>query len=445
MDKRTFLKTSSALLTGGLLAPLSSCRPQNAPRTNWAGNLTYSTDRLHVPETVPEAQDIIRQSRKIRPLGSRHSFSTIADSQIGHISLERLNTVLDLDASANTVTVESGMRYGDLCPILHARGYALHNLASLPHISIAGACATATHGSGVANGNLATAVTAIEYINADGELVTLSHDADGETFAGSVVALGGLGLVTKVTLQIEPTYDMVQHVYLGLPLAAMREHFDDIVARGYSVSLFTDWRNDAATQVWVKSKMPHEGLEVEPELFGTNLADRNVHPILALSAIHCTEQMGIPGPWHTRLPHFRMEFTPSSGKELQSEFFVAREHAQDVITALTEMGALLADLLMISEIRTIDADDLWLSPSYGRQSVAFHFTWEQDWNALQVLLPQIEQALEPYEARPHWGKLFAMSRSTLEARYPQMEAFRALVNKQDPTGKFRNAFLDAYV
>lgn len=445
MDKRAFLKTSSALLAGGLLAPLSSCRPQNTPRTNWAGNLTYGTDRLHVPESVSEAQDIIRRSREIRPLGSRHSFSAVADSRVRHISLERLNTVQDLDAAANTVTVDSGMRYGDLCPILHERGYALHNLASLPHISIAGACSTATHGSGVANGNLATAVTAIEYIHADGELVTLSQDADGEMFAGAVVALGGLGLVTKVTLQIEPAYDMAQHVYLGLPLAAMREHFDAIVASGYSVSLFTDWRTDAGTLVWVKSKSPPGGLEVEPELFGARLADRNVHPILALSAIHCTEQMGIPGPWYARLPHFRMEFTPSSGKELQSEFFVAREHAQDVIAVLTEMGDRLADLLMISEIRTIAADDLWLSTSYGRQSVAFHFTWEQDWDALQILLPEIERALEPYEARPHWGKLFAMPRSVLETRYPKMEAFRALVTEQDPTGKFRNTFLDAYI
>ncbi len=445
MDKRTFLKTSSALLAGGLLVPLRSCRPQDTPRTNWAGNLTYSTDRLHVPETVPEAQDIIRQSRKIRPLGSRHSFSAVADSRISQISLERLNTVLDLDPTTNTVTVNSGMRYGDLCPILHEQGYALHNLASLPHISIAGACSTATHGSGVANGNLATAVTAIEYINADGDLVTLSHDADGETFAGAVVALGGLGLVTKVTLQIEPTYDMVQHVYLGLPLAAMHDHFDDIVASGYSVSLFTDWRTDATTQVWVKSKMPPGSLEVEPELFGASLADRNVHPILALSAMHCTEQMGIPGPWFARLPHFRMEFTPSSGKELQSEFFVPREHARNVITVLTEMGDRLTDLLMISEIRTVAADDLWLSTSYGRQSVAFHFTWEQDWDALQVLLPEIERALDPYAPRPHWGKLFTMPRSVLEARYPQMGAFRALANEQDPTGKFRNAFLDTYV
>lgn len=447
MDKRTFLKTSSAFLAGSLLAPLVSCRSgRNAvPRVNWAGNLTYSTSRVHVPDTVAQAQEIIRNSDGIRALGSRHCFNAIADSTIEQISLENLKNVVELDEAASQVVVQGGILYGELCPFLHERGYALHNLASLPHISIAGACATATHGSGVSNGNLATAVTAMEFIDANGELVTLSRDEHGEEFAGAVVGLGGLGVVTQLALSVEPTFDMAQHVYLGLPLASMQENFDEIMESGYSVSLFTDWQTDEATQVWIKRKADADATQIEPAFFGAALADRNVHPILALSAVNCTEQMAVAGPWFERLPHFRMDFTPSSGRELQTEFFVPREHAREAIGVLWEMGSRFSELLMISELRTIAADDLWMSTCYGRESVAIHFTWEQDWQALQVLLPALEDALAPFEARPHWGKLFATTPDELHSRYERIQDFRDLLGRYDPEGKFRNDFLDLYI
>ncbi len=447
MDKRTFLRTSSTILAGSLLAPLASCRSarHGVPRTNWAGNLTYSTNRVHVPDSVAEAQEIIRRSRSIRPLGSRHCFNAIADSTSEQISLENLKGVIELDEEAGNVIVQGGILYGELSPFLHERGFALHNLASLPHISIAGACATATHGSGVTNGNLATAVTALEFIDANGELVALSRAEDGEAFAGAVVSLGGLGVVTQLALSVQPTFDMIQHVYLSLPLASMLENFDEIMESGYSVSLFTDWQTDAATQVWIKRKAEAVAAQVEPEIFGAALADRNVHPILALSAVNCTEQMGVAGPWYERLPHFRMEFTPSSGRELQTEFFVPRERAQEAMEVLMGMGSRFSDLLMISEIRTIDEDDLWMSTCYGRPSVAIHFTWEQDWQALQLLLPDLEDALASFDARPHWGKLFATSPDVLHTRYERIQDFRDLLASYDPEGKFRNDFLELYI
>ncbi len=444
MNKRTFLKTSAALIVGSVLSPLASCRleKETVPRTNWAGNLAYSTDRLHLPRTVGEVQEIVKNSDKIRALGSRHCFNTIADSSENQISLQHLNQVVTLDEALNRVTVEAGILYGELCPYLHERGYALHNLASLPHISIAGACATATHGSGVANGNLATAVSAIEFINAAGDLITLSRDEDEANFAGAVVGLGGLGVVTKLTLDIQPTFNMRQHVYQYLPLAALDDHFDEILSSGYSVSLFTDWQTDTVNQVWIKRKIAgDDAFEAEPEFFGASLATRNVHPILELSAVNCTDQMGVSGPWYERLPHFRMEFTPSSGKELQSEYFVPREYARDVVRMLHNMGDELAPLLMISEIRTIEADDLWMSTCYNRPRVAFHFTWEQDWDSLKKLLPVIEKELEPFEARPHWGKMFTMSPRQLQSRYEKLPEFRELLHEYDPNGKFRNAFL----
>ncbi len=455
MNKRSFLKTSSALVAGGLLAPLAGCatRPEQspvsgpsaaaAPRTNWAGNLTYSTDQLYTPASIEEAQEIVRQAEKVRALGSRHCFNTIADSRVGQISMENLEVDMHLDEERQQLTVGAGVRYGELAPYLHERGYALHNLASLPHISVAGACATATHGSGVANGNLATAVAAVEFIDAQGNLITLSRAADGDRFAGAVVGLGSLGVVTRVTLDVEPTFDMVQHVYLNQPMTDMVEHFDAVMESGYSVSFFTDWKNPEHNQIWLKRKVVDGNVPAaDAGFYGGQLAGRDVHPVLRLSAESCTPQQGVPGPWYERLPHFKMAFTPSSGKELQTEFFVARDRIRDVLQVYLDMADRLAPILMISEIRTIAADDLWMSTAYGQETVAVHCTWEQDWEGLQALLPDLEAALAPYEARPHWGKNFRMGREELEARYERIDDFRNLVAEYDPNGTFRNAFME---
>ncbi|MEM8488965.1 MAG: D-arabinono-1,4-lactone oxidase [Bacteroidota bacterium] len=410
-------------------------------RTNWAGNLRYSTDRLHLPASIEEAQDIVRKAEKVRPLGSAHCFNPIADSTVQQISAEALDFGIELDADAQVVTVSGGVRYGELAPFLHEHGYAIHNLASLPHISIVGACATATHGSGVQNGNLATAVRAIEFIDASGELVRLSRDADGDRFAGAVVNLGCLGLVTRISLHIEPTFDMTQHVYLNQPMADMVEHADALLASGYSVSLFTDYKNQANNQIWVKRKATNTA-PVDATFYNGILADRNVNPVPRMSPENCTTQLGVAGPWHERLPHFKMAFTPSSGKELQTEFFVAREHTRAVLDVYRAMADDLAPILMISEIRTAAADDLWMSMAYNRESVIFHCTWEQNWDVLQALLPRLEAALKPFDARPHWGKNFRMGREELTALYPRFDDFRDLVATYDPAGKFRNAFME---
>ncbi len=410
-------------------------------RTNWAGNLRYSTDRLHLPASIEEAQDIVSKAEKVRPLGSTHCFNPIADSTVQQISAEALAPEVEIDTDAQVVTVGGGVRYGELAPFLHEHGYAIHNLASLPHISIVGACATATHGSGVQNGTLATAVRAIEFIDAGGELVRLSRDTDGDRFAGAVVNLGCLGLVTRISLHIEPTFDITQHVYLNQPMADMVTHVDAMLASGYSVSLFTDYKNEAHNQIWIKRKAA-DAAPAPATFYNGLLADSDVNPVPRMSPENCTPQMGVAGPWHERLPHFKMAFTPSSGKELQTEFFVAREHARDVFDVYRSMADDLAPILMISEIRTAAADDLWMSMAYNRESVIFHCTWEQDWDGLQALLPRLEAALQPFNARPHWGKNFQMGRDALKSRYPRFDDFRALVKSYDPAGKFRNAFLE---
>jgi xylitol oxidase len=319
-------------------------------------------------------------------------------------------------------------------------------MASLPHISVAGAIATATHGSGDANGNLATAVEALKLVAADGDVMTLSREQHGEQFDGAVVGLGGLGVVTEVTLAVQPAFSVQQEVYEDLPVEQLEDHFDDIVASAYSVSLFHDWRSEAVSETWLKRRLPDRAaLPVAPDFFGAKLAPTDRHPVVRLSADPCTAQMGIPGPWHERLPHFRVDHVPASGDELQSEYFVPRHHALAAMRAVERLGERMAPLLWISEVRTIAADALWLSPCYGQACVGLHFSWRRDWPAVQRLLPLIEEALAPFEPRPHWGKLFTLPASQVQSRYPRLPDFRALLGKFDPGGKFRNAFLDACI
>ena len=414
--------------------------------SNWARNYMYRAAQIHQLETVEQIQELVRNSNKVKALGTRHSFNDIADSPGDLISLRHFNNVVALDREGRTVTVEAGVRYGELCQWLDREGFALHNLASLPHISVAGACATATHGSGDSHGNLATAVAALEMITADGDLVTLSQEKDGDKFRGAVVGLGGLGVITKLTLNVSLSFQMQQDVYENLPLGQLEDHFDELFSSAYSVSLFTDWRKTTFNQVWVKRHVP-DGVSVkaDPRLFGATLATSHLHPIATLSAENCTEQMGICGPWYERLPHFRLNFTPSSGEELQSEYILPRQHTFEALGAIDQLRERIAPLLQISEMRTIAADNLWMSPCYKQACVAIHFTWKADWNGVRRVLPLIEGQLEPFNARPHWGKLFTISAQHLQSLYAKLPDFQELLQYYDPQGKFRNTFLDQYI
>lgn len=405
--------------------------------TNWAGNVVYAARALHQPNSIEQVQQLVRDGGKIRALGSRHSFNTIADTTADLVSMRGLNRVISIDPDARTVTAEGGITYGELCPVLHSAGFALHNLASLPHISVAGACSTATHGSGVGNANLATAVSALDIVTATGEIVTLKRgDPD---FAGAVVGLGALGIVARITLDIQPAFSVSQTLFTGLPVADFVANFDAIASAAYSVSFFTTWSGDAIEQVWLKAL---DGQPAPTELFGARPATRPWHPIAAIDPAPCTEQMGVPGPSHLRLPHFRLEFTPSVGAEIQSEYFVARRDAVAAFEALRAIQHLIAPPLLISEIRTIAADELWLSMNYRQDSLAFHFTFTQDWPAVQAVLPHIEAALAPFAPRPHWGKVFAMPAPRIQSRYERLGDFRSLAHRLDPEAKFRNAFVN---
>jgi alditol oxidase len=416
--------------------------------TNWAGNVTFSAQRLHRPAALCELQRVVAGNSRVRALGTAHSFNRIADCPGDLISVAGLPKVIEIDAGRATATVSAGLRYGEVAGRLNEAGWALRNLGSLPHISIAGACATGTHGSGDANGNLGTAVAALDMVTAAGDAVTLSRERDGDAFAGAVVALGSLGIVTSLTLDLVPAFGIRQYVYEGLPPGQLDEHLAEIFASGYSVSLFTDWRGPRIRQAWLKclDAGPGSGQPVPPPwLDGAAPADGPRHPVPGMSAAACTEQLGVPGPWHLRLPHFRLDFTPSSGDELQSEYLVPRDRAIEALRAIGRIRGRIAPVLQISEIRTVAADDLWLSPSYRRHSAAIHFTWIKDPDAVAPVLAAIEDRLAPLGARPHWGKLFSVSPAVVRGLYERLPDFQRLRQRFDPEGKFRNEMTDSYV
>jgi alditol oxidase len=430
------------------------------PITNWAQNVTFRADRLHRPTSLDELRRLVAASPRIRALGSGHSFNDLADSPGHLVTLSGLPAVIDIEpaqpghGTGATVTVSAGLRYGEVATALHTLGFALGNLGSLPHISVAGACSTGTHGSGVGNGNLATAVVAVELVGPQGDLVRLSRQDDPDRFPGAVVALGALGIVTRLTLELVDTFDVRQYVYEDLPGDQLRRHLDHILAAAYSVSLFTSFQRDSIDQVWLKHRVavepspPAEGTGAgsvpEASWYGARPADGPRHPLPGMSPAFCTEQMGVPGPWHTRLPHFRLEFTPSFGDELQTEYLLPREHAVQGLDAVAGMRALLAPVLLVCEIRTVAGDDLWLSPSYGRDCLAVHFTWVKDTAAVKPVLDVLEERLAPWAARPHWGKLFGDRAGAVAAEYPRMADFGRLRREMDPAGTFGGEMVDRY-
>ncbi|VXB20035.1 putative xylitol oxidase [Arthrobacter sp. 9AX] len=405
---------------------------------NWAGNLEYSSARVERPESVAELARIVQQAGRVKALGSRHSFNRVGDTDGVHVLLDALPQQIELNPERGTVKVSGGVSYGALCRALEQSGMAIHNLASLPHISVAGAVQTGTHGSGVNNPSLAGAVQSIDLVRPSGESVTLTL-ADGDEFLASVVGLGALGIVTGLELAVQPSYRMRQRVLENLPWDRALDGFAGIVSSAYSVSLFTDYAGETISQVWLKALDPEPALA---DLFGATAAARPRHPLPDMSAENCTIQLDEPGQWLDRLPHFRHEFTPSNGNELQSEFILPLDHAPAALLAVRAVADKLSPLLFVSEIRTGAADEFWLSPFYRQQSVALHFTWKPLQPEVEAFLPELEEALRPFGARPHWGKLFSAAGHDWESLYPRFAAFRSLASGHDPEGKFRNGLLD---
>jgi xylitol oxidase len=412
-------------------------------RRNWAGNVEFRAGAFRRPRTVAELQRLVAGSARVRAVGTAHSFSRIADTTGDLISVAGLPPGIEIDPDGPAATVSAGLRYSDIAPRLHAAGFALANLASLPHLSVAGAVATGTHGSGTTRQCLAAAVSAVELVSGTGDLIAVRRDVDPDRLAGLAVSLGACGIVTAVTLDLVPAFGIRQWVCERVPFEAIAGNFAAITGAAYSVSVFTGWGEDRLDRVWLKCA----ALDPDPPAgwFGGRLAEADRQPIAGLPADSATPQGGEPGPWHERLPHFRPEFTPSAGAELQSEFLLDRADAPAALLALDRIRVRLAPVVQVSEIRTVAADELWLSPAYRRASVAIHFTWIPDPAAVAPVLAIVEAALAPFAPRPHWGKISSIPAAEVARRYPRMADFRRLAAEFDPGSKFRNEYLDRYL
>lgn len=420
-------------------------RPAGSPRTNWAGNVRYGAARVLRPDSVPDLQRIVGRASSVRAVGTGHSFNPIADTRGDLVSLDRVRRSVEVDRTARQARVVGAVRYGELGAELARAGLALPNTGSLPHISVAGACATGTHGSGTTNQTLAAGVCSLTLVGAEGDLVTLDRATAGADFDGCVVALGRLGIVVELVLDVVPTFMVAQTVVEGVDDAAVADDLQGILSAAYSVSVFTDWAGGCCNEVWLKEQVDRAGAWVGEPLWGGQAAGAPRNPVRGMPAENATAQLGVPGPWNERLPHFRLEFMPSSGEELQSEYFVPLEHAAAAWQALAEIRETVRPVLQICEIRAVAADAMWLSMAGGKSSIAFHFTWRRDPEAVAPVVATIEQRLAPFAARPHWAKVFTTAPEVLDHRYPRMGDFRRRVTEMDPRGKFGNDLVDGWL
>ncbi|MCU1525201.1 MAG: FAD-binding protein [Microbacteriaceae bacterium] len=405
--------------------------------TNWAGTYTFTAKRLHYPRTLDEVREIVSRSPRVRALGTRHSFNDGADNDGDLVSLADLELDPVIDPAASTVTVAAGIRYGVLASYLQQNGYALHNMGSLPHISVAGAVSTGTHGSGDTSGNLSTAVSGLEIVSGRGAVISVTRD--DRDFEGMVVGLGALGIVTRVTLDLQPSFDMRQDLYDDLPWDTLLGDVAAVTSSAYSVSLFTNWLGESLERVWMKTKLERGEPSTMPEvLFGAHRSSIEREA----DYDNITVRGGVPGPWSERLPHFRLDATPSHGDEIQTEYFIDRSNAVDALGALRAMGEQIAPHLRVAELRTVASDSLWMSPAYGRDTLGIAFTWKNEPDAVARLATLIEAALAAYDPRPHWGKLFAMDAAAVAPKYERLADFGALADRLDPDRQFRNEYLE---
>jgi xylitol oxidase len=406
---------------------------------NWSKNVDFNDRAFLQPESLVELQELVRSNAKIRARGTAHCFNEIANTSSYAINLAKMPKIIEVSAATNSVTVSSGLTYGELAPELHNQGWALNNLASLPHISIAGSISTGTHGSGIKNQNLANQVLSLDIVTAEGELRHI--DRANPAFNALIIGLGLGGIVYQYELKIEPTFEIRQVIYPEIPLDVLQRNFDQIMGTAYSVSYFTDWSSAQVGNLWCKFR---DGEVISESVGGSAKADKKYHPIPSVDPVACTDQLGESGDWHQRLSHFKLEFTPSVGEEIQTEFFVDRKDAAAAIEAVSNLGEEITPLLWITELRTIAADDLWLSGAYQRDTLAIHFTWKKDL-AIYPVIEKVEAALRPYNYRPHWGKVFTADGKYLSSVYPKMSEFKALTEALDPTSKFENLFTRKFI
>jgi xylitol oxidase len=404
----------------------------------WSGTYRFTAAAVIAAQSIDDVRRAVTAGGRVRALGTRHSFNDLADNGATLVTVTGIAPEPVLDETARTVTVGAGISYGALAAWLQERGWALHNLGSLPHISVAGAIATGTHGSGARNRILSAAVAGLEYVDADGELRRAGRADQG--FDAMAVGLGAFGVVVRVTLDVQPTYLIRQDVYSGPTWDRVLADLEAIMSAAYSVSLFTDWTGDSIQMAWVKRLLAAPEPATPEEFFG---APRDLGPVRLVDApVDNLTVVGAAGPWSERLPHFRIDSPPSNGNEIQSEYFIDRSNGAAALDAVRRLSPVITPLVLVSEIRATAPDRLWLSGSYDRETLAIHFTWRNDPDQVSAAVTEVEAALAPFGARPHWGKLTHIQAGQPELLYPRLGDARALFERLDPAGRFSNHRLE---
>lgn len=405
---------------------------------NWAGTYEYSAPRVVTATTVDGIRAIVSEGGRVHALGTRHSFTDLPDTTGTLVDVTGLPADVSLDAEDRTVTVGAGTRYGELALWLDERGWALRNMGSLPHINVGGAIATGTHGSGDGNGVLSTGVRALRYVGADGGVHDVRRgDAD---FEALVVGLGAYGITVSVTLDVVPAFRVRQDLYSGVSWDAALADWSAVTGAAYSVSVFSRWEEPSVGFVWAKTRLDADDDPVPLALLDGRLAGPGESPLGDHD--NTTEIGGVPGSWMLRLPHFRLDRDPSFGDEIQSEYFVPRASAADALRAVRALGDSIRPALIVTELRTAAADGLWLSPAYERDSVIIHFTWHNRPEPVADAVALVEAALEPFAARPHWGKYHRFEAERIADVTPRLADARAVFERLDPAGVFSNAHLE---
>ena len=409
---------------------------------NWAGNLTFSAKEFIEIDNISKLQQVVSNSQGVKVLATGHSFNAIGDTKDTLISLKNLSNGIEIDSQNAQALIPAGMAYADAARYLESKGWAFSNMASLGEVKIAGAISTGTHGSGSNNGVLSTSVVGLEIVLGSGELLTIDQ-SNSEEFAGFVISLGALGVFTKIKMRIVPSFSVKQFVYENIGIQAVAENFDTVFNSAYSVSYFSNWAKNSTGQIWMKFLDDSSSDNLSDNWLGANQAKAKQHPVKINNPDPCTDQLGISGKWLYRLPHFKLDSSPASGDEVQTEYLVDRKYVKEYIQDLRTIGDEIAPRVYATEIRTIKSDELWLSGAYQRETVGFHFTWKKS-DTLVDFLPRIEEILGKHHGRPHWAKLFSVKSDELSARYPKYSNFEALLKKYDPKKKFRNKFIDQY-
>ena len=409
---------------------------------NWAGNLTFSAREFIEVNSISKLQQVVSSSQAVKVLATGHSFNAIGDTTETLISIKNLSNGIEIDSQNAQALIPAGMAYADAARYLESNGWAFSNMASLGEVTIAGAISTGTHGSGSNNGVLSTSVVGLEIVLGSGELITIDQ-SNSEEFAGFVVSLGALGVFTKIKMKIIPSFSVKQFVYENIGIQVVAENFDTVFNSAYSVSYFSNWAKNSTGQIWMKFLDDSSSDNLSDNWLGANQAKAKQHPVKINNPDPCTDQLGISGKWLYRLPHFKLDSSPASGDEVQTEYLVDRKYVNEYIQDLRAIGDEIAPRVYATEIRTIKSDELWLSGAYQRETVGFHFTWKKS-DTLVDFLPRIEEILGKHHGRPHWAKLFSVRSDELSARYPKYSDFEALLKKYDPKQKFRNKFIDQY-